>query len=1336
MSVPHCRTLRISHNNTQRIPYTTEVAGFPRNRGDIEEYRSRRVRMDGVVLVDFEEEALRRFLNSEVSSGALRINDIETELERYKQDIISVAEYYDEKELLTVVMGDQDTDEMIEDMVIAVDKIIETRKDLGEDDSVLESKNHDCGNESPCKNLIPSPNGTERPSTVEIREATEEDIRSIEAESRNSKRSKDDNSDEEKVSQNGTKEEVSQGESVVSAEQKEDSQTKEQSSEDIPAKEANSDADKVSQNGAANGDLEQNSETESEIVKETSTRELTQANEKTEIDSKSATEDGHPKMPILFAFENLKTDFDALKDLIVEEIGMCYINFCELVRNDGSENDRLGTEESLNLLQSVLKQDSVSYSNGFFISDFPFDLLTENKFDGILKLGEVSFVCKVKEKSFEVEVDEKKQPEEVLFESPMSERVRIIFVTESNVLNELRASLQEVVSNKEARAENSIEKPIEAENNSENVEAGQDNDLEKAGESIDAKEKVESEEKVDSDINPAVDNETDKQNDVPVTNGDSDNIKNDEIPATNIEMEIVNQDSVSEDKTSRDENEDSTCQDVDDLITDDTLNERTKPDDDSLHTEEDKNASLKEGVTEDSLSQMSEDGEIPIEMQKEKAVLARQQNLDIETTSASESSTQVINDENRDTANEDKDGTAEIKSTLKRQGTYLSLQEEPQPEGGEVISDTSKEVDAKSEQQGDSEKDLNPDKEDTTSQNLPSAEENIEVTGEKGENESIHTSIHDDEPVQNLDKTDKNESTTKQVDVDNADEKIESPDFEKEQDEAKIEETSENENQNGSENQIEETKSDVVEESEKNASDVGEEKDTEDENDVNKVHSDVDDNEASIITNEENTTNNGEGDKQDSESKSEENIVDGSDKEASETKDEENSIANEVNDKQGETNSEKDDTGDKQNEENSVTDVVSEKQEEENSSTGEVTDGQDQENSTTAEVSGEKKEENPATDDVNGKQDEENPATDDVSDKQVEENPATDDASDKQIEENPTTDDVSDKQVEENPTTDDASDKQVEENPTTEDVSDKQVEENPNTEDVNDKQDEENDVNGEEDNKEASEHTQEKKDDVSDHENDGEVPPEKESESKDASEHDTDKEETPQNSEVNENSEANNEINVTSNDNEVKSHEETSNLDTKTEEDTSIENAGVTEGESVEKTDNEELTDTTNQDSTETVKDSGTVILKSMDDSDSNDENADKSTIIETQAEVHAADSSSPPLVQTTEDVKTENSTVDDEVDIADFVNKENNNNNEKNNKEDAMTLQHKEPSLENTDESQDTTENELITIQNQRYSGKHQERNGSGILDESRQADQPEVEEQERSSSSSRGEL
>ncbi|GIZ01537.1 uncharacterized protein CEXT_52301 [Caerostris extrusa] len=298
--------------------------------------------MDGVVLVDFEEEALRRFLNSEVSSGALRINDIETELERYKQDIISVAEYYDEKELLTVVMGDQDTDEMIEDMVIAVDKIIETRKDLGEDDSVLESKNHDCGRKF----------GFGRT--------------------------------------------------------KEDSQTKEQSSEDIPAKEDNSDGDKVSQNGVANGDLEQNSETESEIVKETSTRELTQANEKTEIDSKSATEDGHPKMPILFAFENLKTDFDALKDLIVEEIGMCYINFCELVRNDGSENDRMGTEESLNLLQSVLKQDSVSYSNGFFISDFPFDLLTENKFDSILKLGEVSFVCKVKEKSFEVEVEEKK----------------------------------------------------------------------------------------------------------------------------------------------------------------------------------------------------------------------------------------------------------------------------------------------------------------------------------------------------------------------------------------------------------------------------------------------------------------------------------------------------------------------------------------------------------------------------------------------------------------------------------------------------------------------------------------------------------------------------------------------------------------------------------------------------------------------------------------------------------------------------------------------------------------------------------------------------------------
>ncbi|GIZ01534.1 hypothetical protein CEXT_52281 [Caerostris extrusa] len=61
-------------------------------------------------------------------------------------------------------------------------------------------------------------------------------------------------------------------------------------------------------------------------------------------------------------------------------------------------------------------------------------------------------------------------------------------------------------------------------------------------------------------------------------------------------------------------------------------------------------------------------------------------------------------------------------------------------------------------------KDLNPDKEDTTSQNLPSAEENIEVTDDKKEkNESTHTAIHEhDEPVQDLDKTDENESTAKQ----------------------------------------------------------------------------------------------------------------------------------------------------------------------------------------------------------------------------------------------------------------------------------------------------------------------------------------------------------------------------------------------------------------------------------------------------------------------------------------------------------------------------------------------------------------------------------------------
>ncbi|XP_055943175.1 uncharacterized protein DDB_G0290685-like [Argiope bruennichi] len=1384
------------------------VAGFPRNRGDIEEYRSRRVRMDGVVLVDFEEEALRRFLNNEVSNGAIRLTDVETELERYKQDIISVAEYYDEKELLTVVMGDQDTEEMIEDMVIAIDKIIETRKDVSEDDSVIDSKDHNCGKESPCKALVSAPNSADRPSTVEIRDATEEDIKSIEAESRNSKRIDDEPDEMDSV--NGMKEEEDQNQAKVSESGSKNDEKEKPASENS---QKNSDeSDKVSQNGDASQSLksEVKSETKVVAVQETSVHESLKASEnssKTEITSQQSSEIKHLKIPIVFAFENIKTDYDALKDLIVEEMGMCYINFHELVRNDGEENDRLGAKESINLLQGVLKQDSVSYSSGFFISDFPFELLKENKFDNILKLGEVSFVCKVKEKSFEAEADEKKQPEEVLFESPMSERVRIIFVTESNVMNELKSTLQEVVVDREPRAENSIEKQSEVENNTKNGEAGHESALENGSALIDKEEKVETENSdggdsskkleapltVDQDANGVHDNTEISQK------NENEILEDGDIPASNIEMEVINQDSISEDKTSTADNEDSTCRDVDDLITDDTLNERTKPDE-SLKTEESKDTSLKEGVVEDLSSQINEEEKAPVEIQKEKGVLSRQQHLDIETPSVSENSVHLIKNQNNESENEVKSGAdeiSEVKSPLQRQGTYSSIPERSQ---GEVeVNAEELKVETSITGQESCETENEQEATDVEESSIKYSTSDKEIEDIKEENDEANgTTDKKEESSENAEETNKseqNEVVVEQEDINNTAENEKDSNSETEQDvnksndstnenkegegnsnsESEVNKNSEEEkktdgaddeddqeadkadgeegnNTNGTGNGDEKEKDKEGDEEEKSigTNDEGEkETDHADgENEKKTAQADDEEDKSSQGDNEENKSSQGDNEENksslgdDEENKSsqvddEENKssqVDDIENKSSQADDGENKIsqaddgenkisqADDGENKSSQVNSEKENNTDQTDDEEKKTNQADGEEENKTDQTNvekeleSESKENSQDNAENTEL-GEKESDSKSNDknaDEEASETKDEKKVDDTSEKasdvKQEENSAEGEAVDNPSEtkgdENSADEDAGDKVCdtkngENGADGKDSSEENIINNETSDtEVTNNEGEENSTGNEETPTTEKEISAGGDGDNQQVSEKSEETEDKQTSENGNPEI-----------------------SDETKGNGEEDNDTNATKDETENKEENSSAETTVLSADDANAETNSTAKDKSIGKVETQELDDTTHQESTENTEENGSVILKSMDnDSDSNDE---KSVTIETQAEVHAPDSLSPLLVQSTDDAKIEKDNVDEEE--RSVKDRE-----EKNNEENSEN----ELALENTDESQTTTENEMVITQNERFSGKLQERNGSGILGESREDDHPEAEQQERSSSSSRGEL
>ncbi|XP_015920157.1 dentin sialophosphoprotein [Parasteatoda tepidariorum] len=1357
------------------------VAGFPRNRGDIEEYRSRRVRMDGVVLVDFEEDALRRFLKHEVSIGTLRIGDIENELEKYKQDIISVAEYYDEKELLTVVVGDQDVEEMVEDIIIAVEKVIEKRKDILDDDNDVSSheRSHECELDGPCKALLPSPEAEERPSTVEIRDATEEDIKAIEAETRNS-------------AKNTANDDV---QTLM---------------EDTSNATEGNESSKASNNNSDQTNLPNEIEISSPEENVSTTR---------------SKRDLNQRVPLLFAFENISTDSESLKDFIVSEKGMCFIDFNELVRNDDESSERFNTSDSINILKKVLKKDSVSYSNGFFISNFPFFLLKENKIEDIFKLGEATFICKIKEKRDEKDSDEISQ-EDLLFKSPLSDSIKIIFVTESNLMEELQSFLQELAINKTDESSNELPANLKSDQNSDSQETNlginQNASLERSGDNEPTEPKSELVE-TNKEVEPQLQSTK-------------------EVLDPNFGLEEINQNSDKE-TTSRDDNEDSTCKDVEDLITDDTLLDGAKSSD--ILENEDVN---KQENSKNTLSETSMERSSSAETLREKAVLARQDHLEIDSESISNASDNHIKDETG--ANNENDTDLNSRNKLTRQATFSSGQEPPTlsndaqlPEvvmqvmknnlASTQISNASEsekskegENDNKSEtaeknpdsDNGDnletgenisnnkedsllelpdavsdtdkscpkSEEPLNDEnssanlhekeeeaKEDNTKNSVDTSEEMVKASTNE---ENMSDAANEQNESASMKETDDNENEPHEENVANGSDNDESSQVSNLSDktsenQAKSEEQNKNEtsvsNDNANSDNIQESEDRLKDKNDDGTTVLADETGKPDEDSIekeklekevmseiinvwpkldankikeeNSIAANTNNNEERLDKDEEFKNMPEEGIKDDtslnstteSEKKSVENsevkndAEDNSDEENndeikpdSDTNGNENSVKEHDNELQSETENDKEKTS----LENKDDETENEKQNDD--------ELQSKADSDTKENSENENGEEPKTESENAneqKSEEENSSAN-VSETELAENATEDD----KVEENDAKGNHSDstKNEDEAPNQDSQKDESNEENSETEDHKEN-VDGNSNKANENDETNDENKVEPEEtedtlaNSSEKSENL--KKSTTSEHQalsGNMQLPEVVMQAMKNNS------------SKANENKETNDEDKVEPEETEdtlANSSEKSENLEKSTNSDHQALSGNsqlpevvmqVMKNNSI----NEQLSET---------KENGivnaTTIYKSVDnDSDSNDE---KSITIETKAEVHAADSQSPSLDQHSEANEKKNQVNSSEneeerdttnqTDLEEAIEKENGNEHEAISNADTAEL------------SATTALEELNNLNNERYSGKYQERNGSGILGNNRPEDNPDAEEpQERSSSSSRGEL
>ena len=79
------------------------MSGYPRNTADLLNYLDRLERVDGVILINWHDEAIKAQIEYGAKEGQIQLQAAKAELRHYKKHVISVAQYFDFKQLLYVV---------------------------------------------------------------------------------------------------------------------------------------------------------------------------------------------------------------------------------------------------------------------------------------------------------------------------------------------------------------------------------------------------------------------------------------------------------------------------------------------------------------------------------------------------------------------------------------------------------------------------------------------------------------------------------------------------------------------------------------------------------------------------------------------------------------------------------------------------------------------------------------------------------------------------------------------------------------------------------------------------------------------------------------------------------------------------------------------------------------------------------------------------------------------------------------------------------------------------------------------------------------------------------
>ncbi|XP_011503420.1 PREDICTED: adenylate kinase isoenzyme 5 [Ceratosolen solmsi marchali] len=112
------------------------VSGYPRNMRDVVEYSEKIQIVNGVILVAWEQEVLQRQIDYGAQLGQVIIELARIELENFYKNVIPVAEYFDQSEMLLVVNGQRIPSEVYVDFRQSVLRI------LGLADETVSPKRH------------------------------------------------------------------------------------------------------------------------------------------------------------------------------------------------------------------------------------------------------------------------------------------------------------------------------------------------------------------------------------------------------------------------------------------------------------------------------------------------------------------------------------------------------------------------------------------------------------------------------------------------------------------------------------------------------------------------------------------------------------------------------------------------------------------------------------------------------------------------------------------------------------------------------------------------------------------------------------------------------------------------------------------------------------------------------------------------------------------------------------------------------------------------------------------------------------------------------------------